>query len=52
MLLSLSIAAFGINLKDVRRPGRIGRAKGIVWLVAFAVYLSVMLYQECGAVAR
>lgn len=47
VLLSLSIAVFGVNLKDIRRPGRIGRTKGIIWLVAFVVYLGVMLYQEC-----
>jgi cation:H+ antiporter len=47
VLLSLSIAVFGINFKNIRQPGRIGRTKGIIWLVAFAVYMGVMLYQEC-----
>ena len=48
VLLSLSIAVFGANLRNVRQPGRIGRLKGLIWLVTFAVYLGVMLYQECG----
>ena len=47
VLLSLSIAVFGINFRNIRQPGRIGRVKGCIWLVAFAVYLGVMLYQEC-----
>lgn len=47
VLLSLSIAVFGINFKNLRQPGRIGRTKGIIWLVAFAAYMGVMLYQEC-----
>ena len=48
VLLSLSIAVFGVNFRNIRRPGQIGRTKGIIWLVAFAIYLGVMLYQECG----
>ena len=48
LLLSISIAVFGFNRKDFRRRGRIGRTAGVVWLVAFAVYLGVLLYQECG----
>ncbi|MBR1586711.1 MAG: calcium/sodium antiporter [Kiritimatiellae bacterium] len=47
VLLSLSISAFGVNLKDMRQPGRVGRVKGFVWLVAFVAYLGVMLWQEC-----
>ena len=48
VLLSLSIAVFGVNFRNIRQPGQIGRTKGIIWLVAFAIYLGVMLYQECG----
>ena len=47
VLFSVSIAIFGLNLKDIRQPGRIGRTKGIIWLAMFAVYLGVMLWQEC-----
>ena len=47
LLLSLSIAIFGINFRHIRQPGQIGRMKGIVWLLAFAAYLGIMLYQEC-----
>ncbi len=52
VLLSFSIAVFGINIRNIRQPGRIGRVKGLIWLVAFAVYLGVMLYQECGMSAH
>ena len=47
VLLSLSIAVFGVNFRSLSQPGRIGRAKGLVWIGAFAVYLGVMLWQEC-----
>ena len=47
VLLSLSLGVFGINYKAWRQPGRIGRVKGLLWLVAFAVYFGVMLWQEC-----
>ena len=47
VLFSVSIAIFGLNLKDIRQPGRIGRTKGVIWLAMFAVYLGVMLWQEC-----
>ena len=47
VLLSLSIAVFGVNFKNIRKPGRIGRWEGAVWIIAFAVYLGIMLYQEC-----
>jgi len=46
VLLSFSIALFGTNYRNIRKPGRIGRKAGVVWLVAFAVYLGVLLYQE------
>ena len=47
VLLSLSIAVFGVNFRSLSQPGRIGRVKGLVWIGAFAVYLGVMLWQEC-----
>ena len=47
VLLSLSISVFGVNLKNIRQPGSVGRVKGLAWLVAFVVYLGVMLWQEC-----
>ena len=46
VLLSLSIGIFGINFKEWRQPGRIGRWKGLLWIMAFAAYLGVMLWQE------
>jgi cation:H+ antiporter len=52
VLLSLSIGFFGINFKEWRQPGHIGRWKGALWVIAFAVYLGVMIYQECGMSAH
>ena len=52
VLLSLSIGLFGVNFKEWRQPGRIGRWEGALWVIAFAVYLGVMIYQECGLLAR
>jgi cation:H+ antiporter len=46
VLLSLSIGLFGINFKEWHKPGQIGRWKGLLWVIAFAVYLGVMIYQE------
>ena len=43
---SLSIAVFGINRRNPREPGRIGRRMGAVWLLSFIVYTVVMLLQE------
>ncbi len=47
LLFSLSIAFFGLNFRNFRRPGRINRLEGALWVVSFAVYLGIMLYQEC-----
>ena len=47
LLLTLSIAVFGVNLKNIREPGMVGRWKGLIWIMAFAAYLGVMLWQEC-----
>jgi hypothetical protein len=52
VLLSLSIGLFGINFKKWSQPGQIGRWKGVLWVIAFAVYLGVMIYQEWWMLAR
>ena len=52
VLLSLSIGFFGVNFKEWRQPGRIGRWEGALWVMAFAVYLGVMIYQEWWMSAR
>ena len=52
VLLSLSIGLFGVNFKEWRQPGRIGRWEGALWVIAFAVYLGIMIYQESGMSAR
>ena len=44
--LSLSILLFGVNWRHPRSRGRIGRGCGAMWLAAFIVYASVMIYQE------
>ena len=44
--LSASIALFGCNLRNFRSAGSLGRAKGILWLIAFAVYLAFLVIQE------
>ena len=43
---SASIAVFGVNYRHPRQEGRISRVAGVFWLVAFAVYLVVMILQE------
>lgn len=45
-LLSISITAFGLNWRNRREPGRIGRTAAAVWLLAFVLYSAVMLYHE------
>lgn len=52
VLLSLSIGFFGVNWKSWHKPGRIGRGKGFLWMLAFAVYLGIMIYQESGMSGR
>ncbi len=52
VLLSLSIGFFGVNFKAWHQPGHIGRWKGALWVIAFAVYLGIMIYQECGISAH
>jgi len=45
-LLSISITVFGLNWRNRREPGRIGRAAAAVWLLVFVMYSAVMLYHE------
>ena len=52
VLLSLSIGFFGVNFKEWHKPGHIGRWKGALWVIAFAVYLGIMIYQEWGTAAH
>ena len=44
--MSLSIAIFGVNFRKPKEPGVISRWEGVVWLVSFLVYLTVMILQE------
>lgn len=44
--LSASLALFGCNFKSRASNGRIGWAKGVVWVVAFAVYFVLLYLQE------
>ena len=46
VLMSLSIAVFGFNVRAPREPKSVGRLAGAVWLLFFAVYMGVMLWQE------
>ncbi len=45
-LASLSIIAFGLNRKNPRESGRIGRRAGAIWILSFIAYTAFMLYQE------
>lgn len=45
-VLSLSIAAFGLNWRALRSPGRVTRVAAAVWLAVFAAYTALMFYQE------
>jgi cation:H+ antiporter len=47
--LSATIAFFGCNFRDFRSPGVLGRAKGLLWLVSFAVYLAFLFLHEQNA---
>ena len=46
VLMSVSIAVFGFNVRAPREPKTVGRAAGAVWLLFFAVYMGLMLWQE------
>lgn len=46
VVMTLLIAAFGVNYRHPRNSGEISRAKGAMWVFAFAAYLVFMLMQE------
>ena len=46
VLLTISIAVFGVNFRKPRSQGTISRVCGIVWLVVLAGYLSLLARQE------
>jgi cation:H+ antiporter len=46
VLMSVSIAVFGFNVRAPREPKTVGRAAGAVWLLFFAAYMGLMLWQE------
>lgn len=46
MILSLSISLFAINFRSPRSDGRIGRRKGVLWLLAFIVYTVFVILGE------
>ncbi len=46
VLSSLSIAVFGVNYRKPREPKAVGRVAGAIWLLLFAAYTGLMLWQE------
>ena len=46
--LSASIALFGCTFSRQKR-GVIGRMKGLVWILSFLAYFSLLLLQEHGS---
>ena len=46
VLMSVLIAVFGFNVRAPREPKTVGRAAGAVWLLFFAAYMGLMLWQE------
>ena len=46
VFLSMLIGVFGFNYRKPREPKTIGRAAGAFWLLLFAAYMGVMLWQE------
>ena len=45
-ILSFSILLFGFSFKSAKGSGSIGHIKGLFWLIAFAAYLILILFQE------
>ena len=45
-LASLSITALGANWRRPRENGVVGRLAAVAWLLAFAAYATMMLFQE------
>lgn len=46
VLLSLSIGIFGVNIRKPSASGQILRWEGALWLLAFAVYATLLIIQE------
>ncbi len=46
--LTLLVALFGVNWRNLREPGCIGRWKGVALVAVFLVYFAVMVAQEMG----
>ena len=46
VFLSFLIAVFGFNYRKPREPKAVGRAAGAFWLLLFAVYMGLMIWQE------
>ena len=46
VFLSALIAVFGFNFRKPREPKAIGRVAGAFWLLLFAAYMGLMLWQE------
>ena len=44
--LSLSVMCFGVNWRHPRQPGLIRRREALLWLVVFAGYSLLMIWQE------
>lgn len=44
--VSLMVGVFGINWRNPRANGTVTRREGVVWVLAFIVYMVVMVYQE------
>lgn len=46
LVLTLSIAVFGINWRRPREAGTVNRIEGIFWVLAFVAYTALLLFQE------
>ncbi len=49
VMMSVSIAVFGLNYRKPSEPKAIGRVAGALWLLFFAAYMGLMLWQETSA---
>ena len=49
VVMSVSIAVFGLNYRKPSEPKAIGRVASALWLLFFAAYMGMMLWQETGA---
>ena len=52
IVMTAMIALFGVNYRRPREAGVINRLEGAVWVLAFAVYLVVMVAQETGHLGK